>query len=159
MTNRNRSGSSSMTPTIPCRIIIDFFSRWLEHFPREEVELILGQMIYGLINNTMMQQYGLLVKYFIDTDDSECSAPLLKLKHVDEIFEECYRNLTSLDKTLSVYRGHMIHVSDVVYDKVAGNVCFLITNEREMRAAGWVSGIPGVYRERCPHGRPLVRRR
>jgi hypothetical protein len=109
-------------------------------------------MIYGLINNSMMQQYGILVKYFIDTDDSECSAPMLKLKHVDEIFEECHRNLMMLDSTLSVYRGHNIHVSNVVYDKVAGNVCFLITNEREIRASRWEGSLPGVWRERCNNG-------
>lgn len=157
MTNRNRSGSGSTTPKIPCNIIIDFFSRWLEHFPTEEVELILGQMIYGLINNSMMRQYGLLVKYFIDTDDSAVVPPALKLKHVDEIFEECHRNLMMLDKTLSVYRGHNIHVSNVVYDKVAGNVRFLITNEREIRLDGRLRSLSRLHRERGGDGRSLLR--
>lgn len=156
MRHPNRYGSGSTTPRIPCRVIIDFFSRWLEHFREEDVELILGQMIYGLINNTMMQQYGLLIRYFIENDDSVASDAMLKLKHVDEIFEECYRNLAMLDTTLSVYRGMNIHVSEVVYNKVIGNVSFLITDEREIRLLRRRGDLPRVCGERCHNGRPRL---
>lgn len=152
-------GSGSTTPKIPCRVTIDFFSRWLDHFDLGDVELILGQMIYGLIRGRVFFEYGRLVQYFIETDDSVALSQEVKLKYVDEIFAECHRNIASLEKILSIYSEMNIHVSEVVYDKAARNVSFLITTEREVRYTRRERDFPGVRGERLNDARSLLRRR
>lgn len=146
-------------------MIIDFFSRFLDRLPddewklvREEVELIIGQLVFGLITNSIFHQYGRLVEYFVQKDTSAWTDPLVKLKYVDEIFEECHRNMNYLDSVLSIYRGYDIEVEDVVYDRAANNVSFRITH-RVFGYNGRRSDLQGIHGERCAHGRPLLRRR
>jgi hypothetical protein len=139
--------------------VIDFFSRWLDNFDQEDIQLILGQMIYGLIRNTLFFEYGRLVQHFVDNDDSVALNAEVKLKYVDEIFAECHRNIHALERILSIYRDHEFHVTDVEYDKVARNVSFLITNERAIRYNRWQGNLPRIRGERLNDARSLLRRR
>lgn len=130
MNPRNRSSSNSTPVRLPRLVVIDFFSRYLDRFELEDIQLILGQMIFGLIHGQLMQQYGKLVAYFVRENDSACLTSALKLTYVDEIFAECQRNLGSLDTLLKVYRHHDVVIEDVHYNRDDHYVSFVITTER-----------------------------
>lgn len=159
MNYQRRSGSGSTTPKIPCRVIIDFDANDLDEVPTDDIELIIGQLLYGVLTNSAEQQYGLLVKYFVDEGDGPGHTPLSKLTYVDKIFMECHRNVAYFEAFITAYHGLDVHITDVTYDKVGCNVSFRITREREDRATRWRSNLPRVDRKLCPHGRPLLRRR
>lgn len=158
MKYQKRSGSGSMTPMTPRRIIIDFFVNALDDVPTDDIELIVGQLLYGVITNSATEQYGLLVKYFVDNGEGPGHSPLTKLTYVDKIFMECHKNVAEFEALVTAYHGHEVHITDVTYDKVGCNVSFRITREREERTTRWALNLPRVDRKLCPHGRPLLRR-
>lgn len=159
MKYRKRSGSGLTTHMTPCRVIIDFFAAALDEIPTEDIELILGTLLYGVITNTTTKQYGLLVKYFVDNGDGPGHTPLSKLTYVDKIFIECHKNVAYFEPLIDAYSGYNVAITDVSYDKVGCNVSFRVEDAGEEGLTRWVSDIPRASRELCPHGRPLLRRR
>lgn len=161
MTRSTRSASTSGSTSNHRShqwVVIDFWSNWLDKIDPEHVELILGQMLYGIIKGRLFHEYGRLVQYFVTDDDSVATTVEGKLRYLDDIFEACHRNLVYLEGVLAQFRDYDIYVRDVSYDRSARNVSFLITHEDPglLRRDSPLSDIP---RQRRYDGRPFVQDR
>lgn len=129
MSHRKQYASGSETLIFPLTVIIDFRTKRLDHVDPEIIELTIGQVLYGMIRNSAQEQYGRLVQWVVSNDDSAVVPLSDKLKYIDEIFEECYRNTRQLQASLRPYRDFSFEIDDVSYDREGENVRFTIRKE------------------------------
>lgn len=140
-------------------VVIDFKSRWLTTLCEEDVNLVLGQVIYGVITNSVMRQYGRLLEFFFRLDDSAVRPMNDKLKYVDDLFEECHRNTVNLRDSLSAYRNTDFQIDDVSYNAEGQYVTFTLAEQQPFDNIRRSVHLPEIDRKPFNNGRSLLRRR
>lgn len=131
--------------------MLDFFPKWLADFSDEDIELVVGQVVYGLIMGELFQQHGMLVKYFVREvpDDSlDVNQSLKRLAEIDDLFTCCHANLKSIESALGPYMGLEVDIHGVLYDRSSQAVMFTISSARETSHSERCSSVSRVRRER-----------
>ncbi len=157
MQTLKRSSSGSQTLRFPLVVLLECPSPLLAKIDPDDTELVLAQVVYGLIMDRVFIEYGRLVEYFVNRDDSAAATLEEKLKYIDDIFVQCHANIQFLKDALRPYRDSDVTITDVKYDSSSEHVSFTLSLARPDTDLRRGTALYRAARRPRPDGRPLLR--